>query len=113
MFFFQQNNFKNFKIANQSGIHTMPKPATFHPPMHSYNVFHRRVERPSIAGIGSVPEVTLKKEGFCRVLVIAVDFLKVKSDIELTRYKIQESLLRIFGPHRSTYRHGISVTNIR
>ena len=25
----------------------------------------------------------------------------------------QESLLRIFGPHRSTYRHGISVTNIR
>ena len=27
-------------------------------------------------------------------------------------YKIQESLLRIFGPHRSTYRHGISVTNI-
>ena len=22
-----------------------------------------------------------------------------------TRYKIQESLLRIFGPHRSTYRH--------
>ena len=30
-----------------------------------------------------------------------------------TRYKIQESLLRIFGPHGSTYRHGISVTNIR
>ena len=30
----------------------------------------------------------------------------------LARYKIQESLLRIFGPHRSTYRHGISVTNI-
>ena len=76
-FFFQQNNFKNFKIANQSGTHTMPKPATFHPPMTSYNVFHRRVERPSIAGIGSVPEVTLKKEGFCRVLVIAVDFLNL------------------------------------
>ena len=49
------------KIANQSGTHTMPKPATFQPPMHSYNVLHRRVERPSIAGIGSVPEVAFKK----------------------------------------------------
>ena len=29
------------------------------------------------------------------------------------RYKIQESLLQIFSPHRSTYRHGISVTKIR
>ena len=70
------------KIANQSGTHTMPKPATCQLPMHSYNVFHRRVERPSIAGIGSVPEVALKKEGFCRVLIITVDFLKVKGDIE-------------------------------
>ena len=26
--------------------------------------------------------------------------------------KIQEYLLRIFGPHRSTYKHGINVTNI-
>ena len=72
------------KIANESGTHTMPKHATFQPPMHSYNVFHRRVERPSITGIErtrSCPE----KKGFCRVLVIAVDFLKVKGDIELAR----------------------------
>ena len=60
----------------------MTTPAMFQPPMHSYNVFHRRVERPSIAGIGSVPEDALKKEGFCRVLVIAVDFLKVKGEID-------------------------------
>ena len=60
----------------------MTTPAMFQPPMHSYNVFHRRVERPSIAGIGSVPEDALKKEGFCRVLVIVVDFLKVKGEIE-------------------------------
>ena len=85
-FFFRKIISKlQIKIANKSGTHTMPKPATFQPPMHSYNVFHRRVERPSIAGIGSVSEVALKKEGFCRVLVIAVDFLKVKSDIELAR----------------------------
>ena len=88
-FFCRQNNFKisnlQIKIANQSGTHTVPKHATFHPPMHSYHVFHRRVERPTIAGIGCAPEVALKKEGFCRMLVIVVDFLKVKSDIELTR----------------------------
>ena len=48
------------KIANQSGTYTMPKHATFHPPMHSYHVFHRRVERPSTAGIGCAPEVALK-----------------------------------------------------
>ena len=61
----------------------MPKPATFQPLMHSYNVFYRRVEHPSISGIGSVPEVAPKKEeSFCRVLIIAVDFLKVKGEIE-------------------------------
>ena len=66
-FFFscRQNNFKisklQIKFANQSGTHTVPKHATFHPPMHSYHVFHRRVERPSIAGIGCAPEVALKK----------------------------------------------------
>ena len=64
-FFFRQNNFKisklQIKIANQPCTHTMPKHATFHPPMHSYHVFHRRVERPSIAGIGCAPEVALKK----------------------------------------------------
>ena len=64
-FFCRQNNFKisklRIKFANQSGTHTVPKHATFHPPMHSYHVFHRRVERPSIAGIGCAPEVALKK----------------------------------------------------
>ena len=50
------------KIENQPGTHTMPKPVTFQPPMHSYNVFHQRVERKSIASIGSVPEVALKKK---------------------------------------------------
>ena len=64
-FFCRQNNFKisklQIKFANQSGTHTVPKHATFHPPMHSYHVFHRRVERPSIAGIGCAPEVALKK----------------------------------------------------
>ena len=54
-FFCRQNNFKisklQIKFANQSGTHTVPKHATFHPPMHSYHVFHRRVERPSIAGV--------------------------------------------------------------
>ena len=65
-FFCRQNNFKisklQIKFANQSGTHTVPKHATFHPPMHSYHVFHRRVERPSIAGIGCAPEVALKKK---------------------------------------------------
>ena len=83
-FFFSSKISKlQINIANQSGTHTMPKPAKFQPPMHSDNVFHRRVERPSIAGIGSVPKVVLKtKKAFCRVLVIAVDFLKVKGEVE-------------------------------
>ena len=74
-FFCRQNNFKisklQIKFANQSGTHTVPKHATFHPPMHSYHVFHRRVERPSIAGIGCAPEVALKKKkGFAERRVI-------------------------------------------
>ena len=88
-FFFRQNNFKisklQIKIANQSGTHTMPKHATFHPPMHSYHVFHRRVERPSIADIGCAPEVALKKRRVLQNVGHHRRFLKVKSDIELTR----------------------------
>ena len=48
----------------------------------------------------------------CMLFICSLSSIFALMQSKDTRYKIQESLLRIFGPHRSTYRHGISVTNI-
>ena len=85
--FFQQNN---FKIADQNckSVRHTHDAETCDVPTADAQLSTCSIDgwnvRPLPAS-GAYQKLPRKKEGFCRVLVIAVDFLKVKSHIELAR----------------------------